>query len=327
MSGEMNTQGRNMPTDQARELWLEERRSGIGASEIGAICGVNPYSSVLDVYLSKLGISAPKEETAAMKMGIRMESVIADIYAEHTGRELVVGKLTRHPEYDWIFATPDRLVVGEGRGVEIKNTSGRMAYQWGEGDDAAPPAHILQSQWGMLVTGLPVWDLVALIGGEDFRIYTLHADPELHAQLFDIARRFWHDHVLAQVPPPIDASDAWATYLANKYDRHSDALIASHPKADYWVTELMAARSALRVAEEQEQLAMNNLKDLIGPNEGILGDGWKITWKKAKDTLVTDWHELALALTPTPAFIHRFTTAKAGSRRFLFTTPKESRHG
>lgn len=37
----------------SREDWLRERRTGIGGSDAGAICGLNPYSSPMDVYLDK----------------------------------------------------------------------------------------------------------------------------------------------------------------------------------------------------------------------------------------------------------------------------------
>ena len=39
--------------DLNREKWLHLRQSGIGGSDAGAICGVNPFSSPMKVYRDK----------------------------------------------------------------------------------------------------------------------------------------------------------------------------------------------------------------------------------------------------------------------------------
>lgn len=44
---------KNMP----RETWLQLRRNGIGGSDAGAVCGVNPYRSAFNVYMDKTGQS------------------------------------------------------------------------------------------------------------------------------------------------------------------------------------------------------------------------------------------------------------------------------
>ena len=37
----------------SREQWLRIRKSGIGGSDAGAVCGLNPYSGPMDVYRDK----------------------------------------------------------------------------------------------------------------------------------------------------------------------------------------------------------------------------------------------------------------------------------
>ncbi|MCX4321231.1 MAG: YqaJ viral recombinase family protein, partial [Lachnospiraceae bacterium] len=41
--------------DMPREKWLELRKQGIGGSDAGAVCGVNPYSSPMKVFQDKTG--------------------------------------------------------------------------------------------------------------------------------------------------------------------------------------------------------------------------------------------------------------------------------
>lgn len=39
--------------NMTREQWLYQRKRGIGGPDEGAICGLNPYSSPMDIYLDK----------------------------------------------------------------------------------------------------------------------------------------------------------------------------------------------------------------------------------------------------------------------------------
>ena len=37
----------------SHEEWLRHRKNGIGGSDAGAICGLNPFKSAVEVYLDK----------------------------------------------------------------------------------------------------------------------------------------------------------------------------------------------------------------------------------------------------------------------------------
>ena len=50
----------------AREQWLADRRKGIGGSDIGAILGLSPYRTLMDVFLDKRGETQPKGNEQAM---------------------------------------------------------------------------------------------------------------------------------------------------------------------------------------------------------------------------------------------------------------------
>ena len=39
--------------DISREEWLKLRKNGIGGSDVGAVCGLNPYRSAMDVFIDK----------------------------------------------------------------------------------------------------------------------------------------------------------------------------------------------------------------------------------------------------------------------------------
>ena len=71
-----------------RADWLERRRRVIGASEIGAVIGVNPYMSKADVWLSKVrGVQV--EDNEHMRAGRLLETVILEMFTEDTGKAVI----------------------------------------------------------------------------------------------------------------------------------------------------------------------------------------------------------------------------------------------
>ena len=64
--------------DMSHEEWLRYRKLGIGGSDAGSICGLNPYSSAIAVFQDKTQKEAgEKEDNEAMKRpgGVRCPPV------------------------------------------------------------------------------------------------------------------------------------------------------------------------------------------------------------------------------------------------------------
>ena len=68
-----------------REEWLKLRRTGIGGSDAGAICGLNPYSSPMTVYRDKTGDYLEDEDNESMRQGRDLEDYVARRFCEETG--------------------------------------------------------------------------------------------------------------------------------------------------------------------------------------------------------------------------------------------------
>ena len=90
------------------------RSKGIGGTDIGCIVGVNPWKSIMDLYLEKVGITEPQEMNEAMELGLEMEPILRKRYEKKTGHEVWTpspGELPfTHPLYDWYKGSPDDLV-------------------------------------------------------------------------------------------------------------------------------------------------------------------------------------------------------------------------
>ncbi len=62
-----------------KQEWLMLRKNGIGGSDAGAVCGLNPYVSPLEVYVSKTCESTGGEtpDNEAMREGRDFEDYVA----------------------------------------------------------------------------------------------------------------------------------------------------------------------------------------------------------------------------------------------------------
>lgn len=192
---------------------------GIGASEIAAIAGLNPYASPWDIWLVKTGQKAPFDGNAFTEWGHRLEPAIRQAYADQQKVNVVVPPDSLfHAERPWARATPDGIVVDGAAWlhlVQCKNVGSWVERAW----KSAPPDYVqLQEQWELYVTGLSRADVAVLIGGNDFRVYTIHRDQKMVDDLVTIASEFWH-RVEHRIPPPIDASDACRDHFTNKLKR------------------------------------------------------------------------------------------------------------
>lgn len=302
---------------------LELRRTGIGASEIAAVCGISPWDSPLDVWLRKTGNADEKAETMAMRAGNMLEAAICDWYAvEMGGVSLVPSDTLRHATHTWALATPDRLYASDSKHlVQCKNVGLRMAEHWGDDPADIPEDYRVQIEWEMEVADAERCDVVVLIGGQNLKIYPITRDRDLAASLLTIGERFWRDHVLTGEPPPVDASDSARRYLERRHPTHKPAEMLAAPEAEEWARRYHSALQAERAADEEKKLAGNMLRQLIGDAEGVLGPWGKATWKRGERGTPA-WKQIAESLNPSQQLVESFTPA---APRVLRVYPKKEK--
>ena len=68
----------------SHEDWLRLRKTGIGGSDAGAICGLNPYSSAMNVYRDKLSEELLLEDNESMRQGRDLEEYVARRFFHHS---------------------------------------------------------------------------------------------------------------------------------------------------------------------------------------------------------------------------------------------------
>lgn len=278
-----------MPVRQGTPEWLAMRRTGIGSSDAPVIAGER--GSVLELWAEKSGLVEPETpdgDTARLfEWGHRLEPVVAEWYADTTGRQLQrVNQMLRHRDVSYAFASLDRKVVGEKRIVEIKTTR----FGWTGGEEV-PGAVQCQVQHQLWVTGYDVADVAVLTGGSEPRVYEIGRDDALIADLAYLEAEFWH-WVTDGIRPPVDGSENARRVLSKLHPRNDGTMVPPTTEIDDVVAQWKAAKATVKEVEAAEATLANTLRALIGDADGIEG---RVTWKRNADSTRTNWPAVAKA--------------------------------
>ena len=75
----------------SHQEWLEDRRKGIGGSDVATILGLNQYKSAYQLWLEKTGqVELKDTESEPAYWGNVLEEVVAKEFQERTGKKFVV---------------------------------------------------------------------------------------------------------------------------------------------------------------------------------------------------------------------------------------------
>lgn len=262
---------------QTRDLWLAERRTGIGGSDVAAILGLNEYSSPYAVWADKLGLLPDKNDTEAMRLGRDMEAYVADRFCEREGVSVRrVNRILRHPDYPFMLANVDRMVnKSEGKaGLECKTTSVLNLSKFKGGE--YPANYYCQCMHYMAVTGAACWYLAVIVLNQDFMVYRIERDEDEIAALIKVESEFWQ-MVQDETPPPIDGSDATRRALEAVNPMDPD----KPPALLYGMEDLIERRDCLNAEKKHVQREIDEINNKLkagmgGATRGIMR-GYELT--------------------------------------------------
>lgn len=264
--------------NMSRSEWLQHRRKGIGGSDAAAVAGLNPWKSPIAVWLEKTGQIEPEEPGEAAYWGTILEDIVAQEFTKRTGMKVRRrNAILKHPQYEWMIANVDRMLVGSPEGLECKTTSAYQAKEW-EGDEVPAP-YIIQVQHYMAVTGAKAWWLAVLIGGQRFVHKRIERDDELIEQLIELEKDFWEKHVVQGVPPELDGSKASTELVKRMYPEAKLPEIELPDESKTLIEALEQINAELKELETKKAEYENRLKAMLGEHEaGRIGDK-VVTWK------------------------------------------------
>ena len=242
---------------------LTGRAVNVGGSESSVAIGLNPYESSVELWLKKRGELPEFAGNEPTKWGQRLEPLVRQEYAEQTGRVVRLPYHTLvHPKHDWMVCHPDG-VTDDGRLYEGKTA--RFADGWGEpGTDEVPEQYIIQVQHNMLVMALPIADLAVLIGGSEFRLYTIVADRQLQESIVEAEHEFLQ-HVLKGTRPAVDYSSPGVMGVLTKlYPGTDGRTLLATPEIEKHRKALDTAKATEKFAESVAKESKAHLLDFMG---------------------------------------------------------------
>lgn len=283
----------------------EQRRRGLGGTDMSAIMGVNPWRDRMDVWLEKTGhpMWTPKAETPAMRWGTILEPVLRSEYVRETGLEVVPPpprSTFDDPEVptwgdDGIrFAHPDGLIGDDGI-WEGKTSSDPDAWA-----DGVPIYYRIQQQQYLELFGRSWSDVSVLLPGGDYRIYREEQDLGLQLQMAEEADVFWNQHVVPRVPP----GDLDPVFLFPIADPEATDLLPTE-EVDAWVRELLELKAAGKQGDAREEELKTAIKTYMGVYPKLEGAGWSIQYSNPKPPVSVGWEQVATSLWNTLEVLRR----------------------
>lgn len=278
------------------------RRYGIGASQVAAALDLHPYHSRIGLWQELTGAVPPFAGNEITEWGNELEPVIRRKYSRnHRVTLYVPAGPSFHAENDWARCTPDALVLAEDektivRGLEVKTAGYRQAWRWGDTLEHVPVEYLCQCAWSMYVTGLPRWDLAVLIGGQDYREYSIKRDDEFIAEIVPEVKRFWEVHVLAGEPPEVDGTDAYSEFIAARYPHVRDEYKQADAEIEKLVDRLKGIREDIAAADVEKKLVENLIKKWIGDAAGMDSAQGRFTYKPQGGNVKPDYEEICKRL-------------------------------
>ncbi|WP_449412076.1 YqaJ viral recombinase family nuclease [Pandoraea soli] len=304
-----------------REDWLAVRKTGIGGSDAAAAVGLNPYKSMLELWLEKTGRDAelekpnPNDTTHPVFWGTLLEPIVAAAYSQQTGNRVrKVNAVLRHPTVPFMLANLDREVTGlaDVQILECKTAGEFGSRLWRDG---VPEYVQLQVQHQLAVTGKQAAHVAVLLCGQKLDVHRIERDDELISRLVDLEGRFWQ-YVESDTPPPADGSDSADRALRCLFPRDAGSTVDFSDDRNLSSTfaDLVTVRAEIESREQLESKLKQCLQQAMGDASRALFETGEVTFKRSKDGSSVDLKRL---LADHPELQQQYAITKPGSRRFL----------
>jgi putative phage-type endonuclease len=244
-----------------REGWLEQRRTGIGGSDVAALLGKDPFGGTpASLYDDKLGLVPDEPPTPVMEAGRILEPTVAALYSEATERKIRNQPMRRHREHPHMVGNIDRQILNDPRGpgvLEIKCPGLKVfadtkAYGLGV-------AYILQMQHYLEVFGY-AWGSFAVFGRERWSLlhFDVERDTDVGAFLVEEEGKFWRAVQNRERPSEV------APELPDLPEVSGEVVVRSDPEWLVAVAALAEAKNLSKTAGELETVAKEAVKELMG---------------------------------------------------------------
>jgi len=263
-----------LPAAADRDVWLAERRRGIGSSDVADILEVG-YSTPSHVYYDKIGTLPEEDAGEAALWGSLHEETIAREWARRNRSVVRRVGLVANVDQDWMRCTLDRRCTEcplareqrETCALEVKTRNAFVASKWKR---AVPDDVLAQTLWQIAVTGYDHIHVAVLIGGNDYRqtVVRRKGNEQLIADITTVATTMWQ-HVQRRRPPrssgdPERLVELWETLNP---DRTGCADLDGTEDGYEKILAYEDARLRAKAAKAEQDAAKARLVELLGSSE------------------------------------------------------------
>jgi predicted phage-related endonuclease len=306
----------------------KQRLTTIGASEVAAVLGVDPFRTAHDVYWSKNfehhGMPPPPEkETTGITLGNALEDGLRKAAESVLGCRITKGRTRKIPGYP-LSATPDGIIKqpdGSVLVVEIKFSAGYKLDFGKSGSEEVPDNYWLQCQAQMLVFGSPMAHLFALVGG-DFRHFPIPAVHDAQQRIMEGVTAFYWNHLAALVPPPDNGGCTLPPLdQIRRVKTSPDKQIVASPELDLMIDVWRKWEDEISRIEKESEIAKRKIIDLAGDAEEIHCSLGRVTRKPVSRTTI-DTKALKAAR---PEIAREFERTSVSEPALRFYPPKKGK--
>jgi hypothetical protein len=222
------------------------------------------------VWLSKIGMEPPRDETPDMRRGRRLEDVAASFFSEVTGLRVRRQPLRRHPNYPWLLASIDRQVLStddrKTGPLEIKVPRSHNFARWRR--EGLPDYVVLQGQheagvWGADLSAYAIYNP----DGDELLTPVVAFDAGVWDQIVERSHDWWQKHVVGGVAPTVESTPEIEALPVVEGDVpfHRIESEAFQQVAAEW----LEARDIQKEAEATRDWARDRVLEAMGDQPGI----------------------------------------------------------
>ena len=249
-----NTENTKVLSYDNEDNWHELRAKRIGGSDIGAIIGVNPYKSIVDVYVDKTEGSNFKGNELTHWGHMLEGTILKEFSNKH--KELIVYEVPYSVVNDFLIANLDGALKDKETGdygvLEIKTTSLWNKKDWE--DDVIPQYYYAQVQHYLMLTGYKFAYIAVLIGGQQYKEFKIERNEEDIELIRNKATEFYQENLLKKIPPMPDGSDAYMNHLKKKAMEIENNEVRELPEFEEIAIRIKELARQKKLIEDEDKL-------------------------------------------------------------------------
>lgn len=256
---------------------LEQRRHVVGASDVAAICGHNPYRNAIDVWNEKVYSVEPDKPSPAANIGSMLEGALRDLAADRLKVPVHATDLYREIAGTRIGVNLDAWCELDGHVIPVEcKTAGILTpwsdvvFEWGdEWSDHVPMQYLIQVSTQMLAVDAPYGFVSALIGDRGHVMYRIERNDDVSAHILRTVEAFWA--CVESRTMPAECAPL-AVDILKRIRRAPQSTCGFDSDAARAVLDWQRANRLRREAEAEEEAAKALVIQLMGECDGALVD-------------------------------------------------------